>query len=279
MRACPRGRARSAGAPSSDARRCARIGEAHRQVTERHRHRDAPGAVLEPLGDVLGEPERGLRLLHAVEPELELRAREVHVELLAEPRPARRDGERARGLPQLGLGVIGAAVYRAEDRPLDREARRVEGVPRRRGARERGRQLARTVDAAGLAVRAEQAHRERGIEPRAAAQHLLGPRHEELRLVRGGQTVEQLGDRVHRDAVHPGGHGETTVGHSRRRDAPARRGRRHAPARRRRRHPPARRGRRHPPARGRRRNAPARGRRRHAPPAGGRLWRLRSPLL
>ena len=60
------------------------------------------------------------------------------------------------------------------------------------------------VDAPGLAVRAEEANGERGIEPRATAQHLLGPRDEELRLVRGGEPIEQLRDGVHRHAVDAG---------------------------------------------------------------------------
>ena len=40
----------------------ARIGEAHRQVAERHRHGGPPRAVLEPLGHVLGEAQRVRRI-------------------------------------------------------------------------------------------------------------------------------------------------------------------------------------------------------------------------
>jgi hypothetical protein len=214
------------------ARGGARIGEPHRKVSERHRDGDTPGAVLEALGDVLRETERGLRLLHSIETELELRAREVHVELLAKPGPARRDGERARGLTELGLGMIGAAVDRAKDRALDREARRVERVPGGWGARKRGGELACTIDATGLAVGAKESNGERRIEPCATAQHLLGPRHEELRLVGGREAIEELRDCVHRHAIHPRRGGEPSVRHHRRRNAPARRWRRNAPARR-----------------------------------------------
>jgi len=193
---------------------------------------------------VLGEPERRLRLLDPVEPQLELRARQVHVELLAKAGPAGRDRERARRLTELGLGVIGATVDRAEDRALDREARRVERVPRRRGARQRGGELAGAVDAARLAIGAEQANGERRIEASSTAEHLLRPRDEELRLVCSGKSVEELRDGVHRHSVEPRRCREPAVTHAGRRNAPARRRRRNAPARRRRRNAPARRGRR-----------------------------------
>ena len=35
---------------------CARVGEAHREMPQRHRYGHAPGAVLQAFGDVLGEP-------------------------------------------------------------------------------------------------------------------------------------------------------------------------------------------------------------------------------
>ena len=109
--------------------RHARIGEAHREVAERHRDGHAPRAVLEPLGDVLGEAQGRRRLLHAVEPQLELRARQVHVELLAEPGAARRGRERARREAELGLGVV------ARGRRSSRGWRaRSRGAPRRAGS-------------------------------------------------------------------------------------------------------------------------------------------------
>ena len=59
---------------------------------------------------MLREPQRGLRLLDAVELELELRGAEVEVELLAQARAAGREREGARRVPELGFGVIGAPV-------------------------------------------------------------------------------------------------------------------------------------------------------------------------
>ena len=111
---------------------------------------------------------------------------------------------------QLGVpfGVIGAAVDRAEDGPLDREARGIERVPRRGGAGERCCELARLVDAPGLAIRTQEPDGEGGIEPRATGEHLLGPGDEELGFVGRGEPIEQLRDGVHRHGVHTRCRGE-----------------------------------------------------------------------
>ena len=190
-------------------------------MAERHRDRHAPRALLEALGDVLGEPQGARGLLCAPHAQLELRLREVHVELLAQPRAARRDLQRARRLAKLGVGVIGAAVDRRDNRALDREARGVERVPRRRGARERRRELARAIEPARLAVAAEEAHGERRVDARAPAHHALDPRDDERPLVRGREPVEELRTRRHRHAVErahgSGGRGQPLASEPRRR--------------------------------------------------------------
>ena len=83
----------------------------------------------------------------------------------------------------------------------------VERVPRRRGAGQRRREVARAIDAARLAVRAQQAHRERGVRPRPPGEHALDPRRDERRFVRRGEPVEQLRARGDRDPVGPGKRG------------------------------------------------------------------------
>jgi hypothetical protein len=106
-----------------------RIGKPHREMTKRHRHGHTPGAVFDALRHVLRKAKRGLRLLHAIETELELCAREVHVELLTKAGASRGRRQRAGCLPELGLRVIGASIDRAQDRAFDREPRHVERVP------------------------------------------------------------------------------------------------------------------------------------------------------
>ena len=64
--------------------RCrARIGEPHREVSEGHRDRYAPSAILDALGNMLCEAKGGLRLFGAVETKLELGRRQVEIELFA----------------------------------------------------------------------------------------------------------------------------------------------------------------------------------------------------
>ena len=165
-----------------------RVGQAHREVPERHRDGDLPGAVLEPLGDVLREAQRPGGLLRAVHPQLELRLREVHVELLAQPRAARRSLERAGRLAELGVGVVGAPVDGREDGALDGEARRVERVPRGWGARERRGELrarGRSRPASRYARRRRTASA--GSTRVRAAHHGLDPRDDERPFVRGGE--------------------------------------------------------------------------------------------
>ncbi len=104
------------------------------KVTQGHGRGSVPGAVLEALNGVFGEP-KGLRGVgKARQPELELGLRQVHVELFPEAGAPGSGGERSRSVAQLGLGVVAAAVERCEDGPLDGQACRVERVPRARGA-------------------------------------------------------------------------------------------------------------------------------------------------
>jgi hypothetical protein len=174
-------------------RRRARIGEAHREMAKRHRDGGAPREVVEALGDVLREAKRVRRARQAIELDLELRLRDVHVELLAQACTLGRRAERAGRDAELGLGVIGPTVDRGQVRAFDGEPRRVERGPRGWRARERRGELARPVDATRLAVTAEQAHRERRVGSVPAREDALDPPGDEWRLVARGEAVEQLG--------------------------------------------------------------------------------------
>jgi hypothetical protein len=64
-------------------RRSTRIRQPHRQVTERHRRRGVPRAILQALGNVLGEAQRLRGVWKAAKPEFELGLRQMQIELLA----------------------------------------------------------------------------------------------------------------------------------------------------------------------------------------------------
>jgi hypothetical protein len=65
--------------------RSARISEPHRQVSQCHCHGCAPSAVLNPLRHVLGESERFRGKVEALLASVQLRLRQMDVELLAKP--------------------------------------------------------------------------------------------------------------------------------------------------------------------------------------------------
>ena len=190
----------------------ARIGQAHRQVPQRHRHRGPPRAVLQPLRHVLRQPEGVRRVRHAIELQLELRLGQVHVELLSQPRSLRRRGQCTGRETQLGLRVVPASVDGGEDRALDGEPRAVQRVPRCRCAGQGGRQVPRAVHPARLPVGAKQSHRERRVRPRPPGEHALDPRRDEGGFVGRREPVQQL--RARRDGHRVG------AGQRGRRDGP-----------------------------------------------------------
>ena len=183
-------------------RRRARVGQAHRQVAERHRHRRRARRRLRAArrrarrGEAPGSRSR-----------LDRASRRAA--------PARGGCRAARAAPCPSEPPPGRAT-RAEARPRrGRRARRwsrgwrarspsapaSSGFHDARRARERRRKVARPVDAPGLAVGAKEADGQRRVGPGPARHRVLDPRRDERRLVGGGEAIEELRARGDRDVL------------------------------------------------------------------------------
>jgi hypothetical protein len=102
------------------------IREAHRQVSQGHRHRRPPPAVLDALGNVLREPQRLCGRLQPLQTYVEMSLRQVHVELLAKPRSAGRVAQGAGGQAKLCGRMLRTHFARCEEGSLDGESCDVE---------------------------------------------------------------------------------------------------------------------------------------------------------
>jgi hypothetical protein len=112
------------------------VREAHGQVTEGHGCRGMPGSVLQALGDVLGESKGLRRARKTGQSELELRLRQMQIQLFSKTRASWRGGERTRSIAQLRLCVVAAAVEGRQNGSLDGKTRGIERVPGTRGTRQ-----------------------------------------------------------------------------------------------------------------------------------------------
>ena len=175
--------------------------QTHRKMPESHRHGGAPRSVFESFGTVLGEPEDARRVGGPIELQLELRLRQVKVELLAQSSSLRRRCERSRRQSQFGIRMIASAIDGRQDGALDGETSAVQGTPRCRRGRKRCGEVARPVDTAGLAVCTQEAHGQCGVAAQSARQNALDPRSDERCFVRRGKPVEELRACRDRNAV------------------------------------------------------------------------------
>jgi hypothetical protein len=109
--------------------RFARFGEAHREVSERHRDSDEPRPLIETTRHVLSESQRRRSVGRSIGPKIDLSLSEVQLKLFAQATALRGGSQCARSQAELCFRAVAPAVDQSEESALGGKPGCIQRVP------------------------------------------------------------------------------------------------------------------------------------------------------